>query len=78
MAISQMKEYGDYELWELRYWNTWQPIKRNAMAHSIRTDTMEALRKRGLVKVAYDPNRIYNFTATLTDEGLKYEDIRKA
>lgn len=65
-AIRNMKSYGDYELWELLNWNTWQPINRQLGTSSIRTDTMKALIDRGFVKEHYDKNRLlWKFTAIL-------------
>lgn len=69
-ALKNMRQYGDYELWELRYWNTWNAVKRGQCAPSIRTDTMKGLVNRGLVQEKYDKNRLlYKWTATLTVAG---------
>ena len=57
-ALDALKTYGEYELWELTYWNSWHPINREASAPSIRTDTMKALINRGLVKESYNRNRV--------------------
>lgn len=65
-AIEALKTYGEYELWELRHWNTWRPVIHNINAPSIRTDTMKGLIKRGLVETSYDKNRtLWKFTAKL-------------
>lgn len=67
-ALKNMLQYGDYELWELRYWNTWNAVKGGQGAPSIRTDTMKGLVKRGLVQEKYNKTRpLYKWTATLTD-----------
>lgn len=67
-ALENMRLYGDYELWELRYWNTWNAAKDGQCAPSIRTDTMKGLVKRGLVQEKYDKTRsLYKWTAMLTD-----------
>lgn len=72
-ALENMRQYGDYELWEMRYWNTWNAIKGGQCAPSIRTDTMKGLVKRGLVQEKYDKKRpLYQWTATLTDTGREY------
>lgn len=69
-AINDMKICGDYELWELQNWNTWQPINRMLECNPIRTNTMRALVVRGLVKENYDKNRLlWKFTANLTEIG---------
>lgn len=69
-ALENMLGYGDYELWELRRWNTWNAVKNGQCAPSIRTDTMQALVKRGLAQEKYDETRIpWGWTATLTDAG---------
>jgi hypothetical protein len=70
-AIKDMANNGEYEMWELPYWNLWQSVTNHGVLN-IRTDTMKALENRGLVKSTYNPKRkLWKWTAVLTDQGLE-------
>lgn len=60
-AVELLKQ-EEFYLLELPYWNRWKAYNTNKF---IRTDTMKALEKRGLVKISYCGGRRYNMVAEL-------------
>lgn len=57
----ELLEKEDYYLYELPTWNMWKAYDKNIF---IRTDTMKALQKRGIVKISPCSGR-YSMVATL-------------
>jgi len=66
-AIELLKQ-EEFYLWESQYWNRWKAYGTNKF---IRTDTMNALKRRGIVEITYcGGGRRYNMSAKLTKESL--------
>lgn len=72
-ALNNMLLYGEYEMWELPHWNFWNATA-GCTYPSIRTNTMNGLEKRGLVKKSYNPNRDrhWKWSAVITDKGKDF------
>lgn len=70
-AIELLKQ-EKYYLYELPTWNMWKPYNTNKF---IRTDTMKALQKRGIVKISLCSGR-YRMVAELIDP--YYEELSRS
>lgn len=62
----ELLKYEEFYLVEFDYWNFWSAYNTNK---HIRTDTMKALKTRGLVKVEYGPFKEGAAIAKITEQG---------
>ena len=68
-AIELLKK-EEFYLWDTPTWSTWRAY--GLPGQTIRTDTMKALERRGIVKIEIDSGRNISRVATLIPSGSGY------